>query len=175
MFAIPLIKAKVKDDAFSFNIKYCSVGINIDIMASVNIHTNNVIFDVPPSFYEDVISKPKLIDIFEGLMPHVQLRCVNKNCNMNYYSCSDNLKCVCPSWHTGYLDWSNIKIEPFFEYYESCNVDKFWVQNDIIYGVTRIISTANSQLNPIVIAPIDFNAFDKDKLKNRIMTIVTFS
>ena len=172
---MPHINAKVKNGMFVFDIKYTSASQDINATGTIDIHTNELKFDIHQT--EDNIHYTDVVLVFEGLKPHIQLRCDNKKCKMNYYYCSNSLVCERASkrWNGHYYNYADYtRIRPFLSYYEACNIDKYWVQTDNIYGMTRIISTANPDSDPITIDPINFSSFDKDRLKTRILTIVTF-
>jgi hypothetical protein len=157
---IPLIVSKLNDNYFNFNLNYisCSMSVNVDI--NLNIINNELIYSP--------ISYPinQIIDVFESINPHVELVCCNKFCSMNYYICSNILSCK-------RSNSSNLKIRPLSLGWECCNVGKFWIQN--VNNNTNIYSTINENLNPIKVDFIDFNLFGKDKLENRIKTIIAFS
>ena len=175
VFEIPGFNYKIKNDKFIFDIKYTSANQNINAIGSLDVNTNELKFDIIPT--EDNILYTDVIPIFERLKPHAQLCCNNKKCGMNYYCCSNPFICEQASsrWGGHYYNYSDYtRIKPFGIYYEACNIGKYWVQNDIIIRKTKIISTTNPSSDPIIISPINFESLGKDKLKTRVLTIITF-
>ena len=116
-------------------------------------------------------SNDKVIDIttalisasFNNYSAHVQVSCDNKKCDTNYYYISTNMQIINNIVNGVDLSW------------ESFNFKDSWVQNDWIEKKTKIFSTDNPEINPIVIDLIDFNSMPTEKLYNRIKTIIAFS
>jgi len=177
---IPIIKSKLIDNYFVFDIKHISYSITLKAKCHINSLTNeiNFIIDYDNSYryfvgrrYDHFMIND-IIEVFENLRPYIELICNNKKCHMNYYSCSNVLSCE----RIDSLYINNIlKIKPLLLLWECCNVDKFWVQNSCDSKVTQIYSTIDSNTKPIETPFIDFNLFDGDKLKNRIKTVLTFT
>jgi hypothetical protein len=151
--------SKLQGDDFTFDIKHTNAIAHTDTVGSINIKTNELSFDLKDSSYSN------LIEVFHFLGVHVELTCSNKKCKSNYYVCSNIFNC----------DESYKSIRPFSLFYESCSFKKYWVQNDWVYNTTKIYSTINSDLDPLEIPFLSFDDYDFDKLKTRILTIVTFS
>jgi len=153
------LDSKLKGDDFIFNIKYTNAISHINTVGYLNIKTNELSFDLNDNSYSD------LVEIFHFLGVHVELICNNKKCKSNYYICSNIFNC----------DESCKSIRSFSLFYESCSFRKYWVQNDWIYNTTKIYSTINSDLEPLEIPFLNFDDYDFDKLKKRVLTILTFS
>jgi len=58
---------------------------------------------------------------------------------------------------------------------ECFNIPKLWIQNDWINKRTKIFSTKEPDILPIETSLIIFSKTEKDKLINKIKTIVNFS
>lgn len=176
---LPVFNSKIKDNSFIFNIRYTSISANIKAKGAININTNELTFDIDSSSdYDGSVDYVKMIEVFEHLKLHIQLECSNKSCGMDYYCCSNVFSCerAKKEWGGGYYNFgSNTRIKPFLLYFDACNIDKYWIQSDSIYNVTRIISTANPVTTPVTTPFIKFDSLDKEKFKKRILTIITFS
>ena len=186
---LPLLNSKIKDNKFIFDCKLVSFRNTIVAVGYLDIITNEIEFEIKEeSCYEDVslesglcekhgISYQHMIEVFEHFKPNIQLDCKNKSCKMDYGCSSNVLTCERASerWAGHYHNYSNhTRIKPFLAYLDTCSFDKYTVQNDHIYNKTRIYSTAKLETDPVEIPLISFESFDKDKLKTRISTIITF-
>ncbi|MFA6609033.1 MAG: hypothetical protein WCT07_03965, partial [Candidatus Paceibacterota bacterium] len=142
--------------------------VNVD--GQLNIYSNELRFNKKRDNTADIT---KIVEIFQMYKPHIVLSCENKKC-MNYAIHSNFLTCEAfdESLHDiiGYVN-----IKPFLMYFECVDIGKYWVQSDYIYNTTRIMSRNNSNMAPIETPFINFELFDSNKLKNRILTIVTFT
>jgi hypothetical protein len=162
---IPVITSKLNDKNFVFRIKYDSPSKNINVIGNIDIKSNDVTFCVVPDHpFSAFTMLHQIIETFEDLSPHVELRCVNKKCKNNYYISSSVFKVI-----------EDRKIRSFLLYMECFNVDRLWVQNDWISRNTYIYSENNVDAEPLKVPFINFQSMDACKLLTRIKTIVTFS
>lgn len=169
-----LINSKLTDNHLVFNIKYTSISTSVDSVGSIDIQTNEI------SFHPNKTNNAEYnetLRIFEQFKPHISSRCTNKNCKTFYSINSDFLTCEKSLKQSGeYKNFSiNTRIYPFRAYFESVTIDRYLVQSDWIYNVTRIVPINNYESEPLVIPFINFSDFDKDKLKTRVSTLVIFS
>lgn len=166
---LPLINSKLDNNSFNFDIKHTTININVKATGTLDICTNDLKFNIHPdsSYLNGPLSYIHMMDVFEQFKPHVQLSCINKLCNMDYYCCSNVFSLT--------LNVDNLKVNEFILYIESSKVGKCLVQNDHIYGLTRIHSMSKAESSPIEMPLLDFESIGKEKLCTRISTIVTFS
>lgn len=167
---VPVIKSRLTGSNFDFQINYITSDIQLKADVRVDVTNNMLQFEVLESCWEDIVSPEKVIEVFESFKPHIELSCENKHCLMNYYLCSNIFRC-----DRDHVFANHAYIKPFMLYWESCNIGKFWVQNDWIHGATNIISTVHPELSPMEVPMIDFSSFNEETLKTRISTILTFS
>ena len=162
-----LFKSVLNENQFNFKIKYWIASSIVDVSCNIDIHSNLFTFKRGPI---NTANTDHILEVFEMYKPHVILSCPNKKC-INYAIHSNFLTCsLCK-----FAEKDFVTIRPFLMYFESVNVGKYWVQSDYIYNTTRIISTTNSDATPIETPFINFETFDSNKLKNRILTIITFN
>ena len=155
------IKVPLYNDQFKFRLKYPNL---FDVNIYINIKDNKFgffLYGPSAARYEDVAHT------FEDMRPCIELLCDNKNCGMEYYIQSN------------YIDINeNNYIDPLGIFLESFSVNKLWVAN--CYSSpnhithTWIYSLANPNANSINAPRMDFSSYPKDRLVNRIKTIVNF-
>jgi hypothetical protein len=168
----PFSNSKLKNDVFTFNFEYNLASSYIRATGNINILTNEIKFEISP--YSEVHSYAEIIEIFEHVRPSIRLDCNNKNCFMDYYCCSDVLSCekASANWGGAYYNFRDYtRINPLKNYLELFQCDEFLVQNDFIYNETRIFK----DLDLIKLPLIDFKPFNAEKLRKRILTLITFS
>lgn len=155
-----------------FNFSYTTIVINTIINGSIDVTNNKITLN---SSDENLLYRD-LIAIFESFQPCLKFFCENKECNMRYLLVSNILYCERANYKTGY--YSNFsdytRIIPFSISIEICSIDKYLIQNDFGPDVTSIINSYNYSTIHLPYL-ISFNSMDKDKLVNRIKTIITFS
>jgi len=169
-----LFKSVLNKNQFNFGIKYWTAPSIVDVSCSIDINTNDFTFKRGPINTADT---DHIIETFEMYKPHIVLSCPNKEC-MNYSIHSNFLTCSHCKVSEKYIEKDFVEfvtIRPFLMYFESVNVGKYWVQSDYIYNTTRIISISNPDGEPIETPFMNFETFDSNKLKNRVLTIVTFT
>jgi len=169
---IPVLYSKIEEDLCTFKFAYTAPNINVKATGHLDVSTNILSFDMAAdSNYEDRNANDfDMVEIFEQFKPYVELCCRNKTCKTNYYLASDVLSCI-----PHVSKRNHLKIPGFLLFYEACNLDKYWIQNDWITGATYIVSKSNPTGEPMKIAQLNFDDFDKAKLEKRICTLVTFS
>lgn len=169
---LPVLYSKLEEDICTFKFAYTAPQIDVRATGHLDVNTNILSFDVDSgsSYEEKVVDDFNLAEIFEQFKPYLDLSCRNKNCKTNYYIASNVLSCMPHVEKRNYL-----KIPGFLLFYEACDIDKYWVQNNWIDQSTYIVSKSNPNSEPMRIAQLNFEDFDKDKLHKRIQTLVTFS
>lgn len=163
---IPNLKGKLIDDKFIFNLKYVTAEIYVHVNGALDIKTGDLDFTYAPNDKHAIYTPlSEAIVVFNSLMPHIELQC--SGCKYNYYLSTNVLVCdnnIIP-----------VKIKPFFLYMECFNLDNLWIQNDLTCKHTNIFSSINENVSPIKIPMIKFDSLEKEKLFNKIRTLVTFS
>ncbi len=137
---------------------------NPPVTAEIDCITGEVDFKYPGSNDKVIdITKAFISASFNNYSAHVQVSCSNKKCDTYYYYVSTNMKII-NNLVTGIdLSW------------ESFNFEDSWVQNDWTEKKTKIFSTKNSEISPIIIDLIEFDSMPVEKLYKRIKTIIAFS
>ncbi len=171
---IPIIKAKVRENKFSFNLKHVSDSFELDVKTEIDIKTNVLKFSCTEEndpwkldLEKDKDRQRLAQQVFENLGPHVELYCPNRKCKMKYHICSDIFKLM--------RDEDQLKIKSIRLYMESFVLPKLWIQNDWIFSSTNIYSTVNLDADPLRTPLLDLESLGKIKIINRINTLVTFS
>lgn len=159
--SLPLIKAKWKDNSFSFDFKYTTFSGDTDNFINIDTKHNVITLSGQHKLYA--------IRQLSELSPHVELQCLNRKCKMNYYLCSSIFK-----FREEEID--DYRVNPIKLEYESFNISKYWVKNDYFNKTTDIFSTLDDYNHkPIIVPMIDIHSMSGDKIKNKILTLITFS
>jgi hypothetical protein len=171
------LNAYVKNNQFQFGIKYDGDRLNFDANIAINITDNKFNYYCRSGNY---IRKDDVARIFIGMKPYIELVCEN-NCDMEYYLQSDCLNCYdSPNSMTN-------SIRPISLLAESFSVKDWYVYNfyhsQSIYNIdgdkhnlnTLIQYKCDPDLEPLLCPRLDFEAQPKQKLIDRIKTIVVFS
>ena len=182
-FSILKINSPLKEDLFSFKISYTTTNMHIKTVVIVNIITNEIKYKVNSESYHNrgVLLKQDITEVLELLNPHVELSCINKNCKMEYYICSDTLsfksinKILEDPKHLFDDDTKlfDAELNAFDSCFEACSVDNYWIQNNLKNKKTYIYATnMNTNCPPIETNQLHFS--NSEKFKNKIKTIITF-
>lgn len=178
---LPLLKSPIENGKIIFNIDKVTSNDVIKASGEIDIVSNKMIIDpfsrmdkseLDPSrqhlfnYAEEYFAR----QAFEEQAPHIEIYCPNKKCKLQYSLHGDIMKSdrdhQLDAWH----------VRPFLLFQETFVVDGLFVQNDWIHNQTNIYaSNANFNAEPIKNALIDFKSMSKNKLFNRIKTLVTFS
>jgi hypothetical protein len=171
------LNAYVKNNKFEFVIKYDGERLNFDAFISIDIIDNKFNYYIKSGNY---VKKDDVARIFIGMKPYIELVCENGNCDMEYYLQSDCLNCY---------DSPNAinTIRPISLLAESFAVKDWYIYNfyhhramynayeDKQYSTTLIQSKYDPESKPLLCPRLDFEAQPKQKLIDRIKTIVVFS
>jgi hypothetical protein len=159
---IPVVNSKCIEDAFKFHVNYNSISANINCDVSMSCIDNTIVFSdsQAPSNYK--------ISWFKTMGLHVELYCPKRACGLKYYISSDVLELQSIQDGIG-------KLKPIKLYMECFNLDKIWIQNDFQHSSTNIFSVNNPDADPIQMVMLDFGAFEKEKLFNKVRTHINFS
>ena len=159
---IPLIHAKEQDNAFSFKFNFNSASLDIVSVGHINTLSNRITFESEKN--EDT----EIIHALDSLSSHVELQCGNKKCKMNYYICSNVFRFT--------YDKGAYFVQPFELVMECFTAGKLVVHNDFHYDTTVVYHREDDRITqPISVPMISFDNMDKDKILNRVKTLVTFS
>lgn len=159
----PILFSKLDHNIFKFNL------FNRDnaVKCSLNVKTGILTFyksnqDSDCEFFKN---------FFEKLCPHLELYCNNKKCSQlyQYYLSTDVFKFD----HTKIKN--KFKIKKFKLYMESFTINDFWIQNDWIRNDLNIFKKDNPDTNSITYNCINFSNLSSDKIKQKIITLVSFS
>jgi hypothetical protein len=169
---LSIINSKYINDCFKLNIVYNSATVNLNVNATIDGHTNFLIFDKPlVETYGDSIVNRDAISIFLRFRPHIQLYCSSRKCGIKYYLSSQ----VFSNATIVEGEKSTYRLSPIQMYMECLSTSGYWVQNDFINSETNIYSINKPESPPIVSDLLNFKAMGKEKTLNRINTLITFS
>lgn len=154
---------------FKFEIRHTTQNYDIKANVTIDIITNKLVFTLPPNsntpYLDQFVAKRAFIE----LDPHIGLYCSNKKCKNSYalLSCFLQIEKVPAT-----VSWD---ISPLKLFIESFKTSRYVVENDWMKKETNIYIYNNVSIAPIKTPFINFETINKDKLINRIQTIVTFS
>lgn len=173
---MPSVLSDYDGDTFKFHINYNTALMSVDCDISLNCDSNKIDFSgIKPA------GDGKVREAFDFMKLHIELCCTNKLCKnkkskLRYYVSSDSLEL--DNFHITHLFDSSkagSAIKPIKLYMECFKLGGLVIQNDYHKSVTNIYSINRPDASPIQMAILDFEAFDKDKLFNKILTYVNFS
>lgn len=176
MSGMPSVMSNYDGNTFSFHINYNTALMSIDCGASLDCETNKIDFsEITPT------NPSKVREAFDFMKLHIELCCTNKLCKnkdskLRYYVSSDALELS--NFHVSHIYNPNVEssiIKPIKLYMECFKLGGLIIQNDYHKSVTNIYSINRSGASPIQMPILDFTAFDKEKLFNKILTYVNFS
>lgn len=156
------INSKFKNKQFEFKLDYNSFDMNIN--KSVTLDENNVIMFSLPAQADDINDA---MSVLIKLFLSIEMHCLNKKCDNNYYIMTSILK---PEYNSGL----GLHFIPFFMDWECFNIKHLWVQNDHTSQITRIYNTDSISTPPITTSFLPISILNKEKIFNRIQTIVNF-
>lgn len=165
---LPYLNVTIDRARFPFEIKHTTQSYDVRAQCVIDIVTNKMVLTVPDSNTPSIdqqVAKQAFIE----LKPHIELHCPNQKCK-NRYTLSSYI--LDAQKIPGTVAW---QIPPLKLFLESFKTNKLVVQNDWIKRDTNIYSIANEDADPIKVPFMDFEAMGKDKLLNRVQTLVTFS
>lgn len=167
---LPLINSSLKEDHFTFKFKHNSPSSNINTKGDIDAVTNILTFQDPAKF-PLTINNPisEMVNVLEGLKPHVELQCNNKKCRMNYY--------VSSSAFSFKQEPNKVTVKPFLALMECFLWNNLWIQSSYTEDTTMItMVTGSVQTDKTIVVPkLNFQNLSKDKIINKIKTMVTFS
>lgn len=158
------INSKLIEGKFKFKLKYVSPTLYLNNKCTIDITSNQLsIKDSEDIFYLMEISR-----VLESMRIVIELHCTNNKCKHNYYIASTFLKYIIDSE-------IGISIANFLLDIECYNLSNFFIQNDLIKNISWVYSTNNSLTEPISIPILKINPSNKNKIFNKIKTIINFS
>lgn len=162
---IPSIKSNYKNDNFEFVIDYNSSTINVSCEVIIDCQRNGVKFHNNNCWLID--PQKKAISAFEMMDLHLENYCPNRQCKHKYFVSSDILRIEEKS--------EACSLKPIKLYCESFSVGKIIVLNDYTDGTTNIFSNKKRSASPIEVAMLDFSGLNREKILNKVKTLVNFS
>lgn len=159
----------VNNGRFSFGLRRTTESYDVQATATIDIVNNKLVFTLARDSEMPYLDQQVVKQAFIEMKPYVELHCVNKGCKYGYsltsYYVHDLTK------EAGTTAWS---IPPLRLFLESFVAGKSVVRNDWIIETTNIYSLHNENAEPIKTSFMDFEAMGKDKLLNRVSTLITF-
>jgi hypothetical protein len=160
---ICLINSKFKNQQFEFKLDYCRHNLDIHYQAILN-DSNLLILD-PPILEENEVEYA--LSFLTDLFLNIELHCLNKECKHNFYTFTSILK---PKYNSDI----GVFFLPFFLDWECFNLKHLWIQNDNVSQLTKIYNTNSITTLPITMPLLQISSDNKEKIFNRIKTIVNF-
>jgi len=167
---IPTIKSYLKDSKFQFNISHTTAEFTANANVVIDVNSNILRFSNYTDGLAPTIDEYTVRQIFEDYGPHIELYCPSMKCGLMYYLSGDWLKISKIPDNPG--AWA---IAPFHLLLEGAKVRNYIIHNYWNTQTTRIYSVKHEESRPIEIPMIDFSTMDKERLINRVLTLVTFS
>lgn len=139
----------------------------INASITIDIKTNTLVFGKSGVSDTPAIDAAMVRAAFSEMRPHIQLYCSNRKCIYQYTVASDIIRYSQknPGWG----------IDPLDLYYESFVTGNLWVQNNYINQKVCIFSRVNVDAEPITSKLLDFQDMGKNRVLNRVRTLVVFS
>lgn len=166
---IPILKAKLENDFFRFKIQHTSHTLQMSANVDLDTINNSLTFYLDsedPATLDWMIAKT----VFENMKPYVELYCPSRKCKMKYYLSSSIITSSLMEGSTNYFI-----IKPVSLFMEAFVHNNLWVQNDWENHSINIYSINNYNSNPIKGPLLDLEAIGKEKILNKVRTLVIFS
>ncbi len=167
---IPIIKAPLIDNKFTFTIDHTTPSFNIHADVVVDALANVMLFSNFTNGELPAVDEYTVRQTFEDYRPYIELYCTNKRCGVMYHLWGQAMKLKkIPSVQGA---WS---IEPFGLILEGAKVKHYIIHNLWDTQTSNIYTLKNENARPIEVPMIDFSTMDKTRLTNRVQMLVTFS
>lgn len=161
---IPNINSRLTNDKFDFRLKYTSSTVSCNNEYFLDVNDNCITLKNNANMHDLIES----FNVLNHVCMYIELHCTNKKCKYNYYLMSAPLKYKMDS-DTG------IKISnPFHLDSECYNLSTYWIINDLRKSTTNIFSTIHTKAEKVSVPILELNILNKDKVFNRIKTIINF-
>jgi hypothetical protein len=154
-------------DILTFQLDHATDSFHLKCEGILDITSNTLKFNSMNPMYGININLANTV--FEGLMPHFELYCSSKECNMSYCMASSVLQ----SEYTATDEV--LKIRPIYLNSENYSFDDLWIDNDWHRKQTYIFSKKQHVTKSIKTAIISCDSMNKETLINKIKTVVNFS
>ena len=164
---IPILNSPIdlSKESVTFKIDHTTPEWRIIARGELNLQNNGLSITMLRESETPSIDIYNAKNAFVNATPHIQLYCPNRKCKQDYTIASGILT----------LGHMTEYMSPPFLYYESFASGNLWVQNDYPHHKTYIYSRLNENAKPLVYPMLNFQAMGKDRLLNRIKTLVVFS
>ena len=167
---LPLIRAPLTDGKINCVIDHTTATFSVKADVSIDIDKNVLQFSDYTNGEMPSIDEYLVRQTFEDFQPYIELHCSSKKCGLKYHICSGSIRLTKLPETNG--AWT---INPLRFLSENVILKKYVITNHSHAKVSRIYSRSNPDAGAIETPLIDFSTMDKERLINRIQTIVTFS
>ena len=167
---MPVLNVPVNSSRFQFQVKHTTQSYDIKADVTLDVVSNTIVFTLPNGSDFPYLDQRVARQAFIELKPYFDLHCSNKKCKNKYSLASYYMFGI-----DKIPDSSAWTIAPLKLFIESFVTNNHVVQNDWFRETTIIYSKTNEDSEPIKVPFMNFEEMDKDKLLNRISTLVTFS
>lgn len=159
----------VKQHKFTFTAKD-EVG-DPDTIITVDPKENTMVIDLADALKRDLpeIDVYDYQEFFLDDPPQLENICTNKKCKSEYYLMSLLQLDRTPKVQGG------LTIRPIDLLLEGFRTGNYTVMTDYELKHTKIYSARKTEADPIVLPMMDFSNMSKDRIINRVKTLVTFS
>jgi len=159
---LPDLYVTLKDQRFQFRLKYDGDWTSFDVSATIHLDDNRFSYYYNSS--PTTCNGMEIINTFIGMKPCIELLCDNQECKMHYTVQSDSLQ----------ID-PNTYVRPISPWLESFLLNDWYVCNLQDLTETFIYSHSHPNTSAIQCPRLHFEDYSREKLFNRISTIVNFS
>ena len=167
--SLPVLDATIDSSWVSFRINHTTQSYDIKADGVIDITNNKLVFGLPPDSDMPLLDQHVAKQAFVELCPCVVLACNNRKCKYKYSISTTRLDAK------RLFNMNAWEIQPLKLLFESFRTGNSTVLNDWIFESTQIYSRLNEDAEPLRVGFINFETMDKEKLINRIKTLVTFS
>lgn len=166
---LPILSSHVDDNKIVFDLNHSGFAYTLKARGTIDITTHALTFEIQQ---HDAANTPVVDALvvrrsFLDLSPYMQLYCPKKDCPHDYQIASATL------FFQG--TETNFTIDPVKIGYESFTTGKLWVQNYYPLNNTYIYNKEREEAKPIITPIMNLRAMGKDRVLNRIRTLVVFS
>ena len=164
---LPILNIEITQPILSFSLRHTTENYHVQADLEIDAANNYLSFCMPQSD-TPFVDRNLALQAFDDLKPFIDLYCANEACKYGYHVASDNFFIQgAPNQNN---QWT---IEPIRLYLEGFKTPLYKVLNDCFRRATYIYVDDTSV--PIKTDQLNFQEMGKNKLLNRLNTIVLYT